>query len=417
MRAEFLSVKRAVQSSNGKNKIKYFHFLILAVKNLSHEKARALAVAIPLALIIAIVGAMTFYIEGVEKDALLASDYFPDILLQQQVGGRTESLLMDRYEDFLSEHKAIKSFFPRIWGYINFSDDKNIGKAFVVMGLDPQYIKSGHVLDATIEKGRMINGDEKYKGIIGKALSNALNCGLGDTIEVSSPSIRKKTSIEVVGIFSSPIQIYTADLLMVNTATAREIVGFYEENEYSDVLIYLKNTSMANVVAADITKAIEGARPLTKATMHTLTIQSFGQRSGFFHLIWFILLINTIIIAWSIMSQISFNLKKEIGILKAIGWDTGDIMILKTIEVFLVSAAGVVTGLLMGAGYMLLDAPGLKRFVIGWADIYPDFPIPLYIDFKTVSLLIVLGILPLLAGTLIPVWRIGSIDPDEAIRR
>lgn len=410
-------MKQHAGSLNEANTIKFFHFLNIAIKNLTHDKAHALAVAVPLAFIIAMVSAMTFYIEGVEKDALLASAYFPDILLQQQVGGRTESLLYDRYQPVLEDNKAIKTFFPRVWGYINFNDKKNVGKAFVVMGLDPEYIASGLLLDAVIENGCMIKKDEDNKGIIGKALSQALNCQLGDTIEVSSPGNRNKMPVEVVGIFSSPIQIYTADLLLVNTRTAQKIAGYYEGNEYSDILIYLKNTAMADLVSNDIIGALEGARPLTKTAMNTLTLQSFGQRSGFFHLIWLILLVNIMIIAWSSMSHISFNAKKEIGILKAIGWDTGDIMILKTMESTMVSAAGVALGLVAGAAYMLMDAPGLKHFVIGWSDIYPDFPIPLYIDPKTVVLLIVLGIVPLLAGTLIPIWRIGCIDPDEAIRK
>ena len=66
---------------------------------------------------------------------------------------------------------------------------------------------------------------------------------------------------------------------------------------------------------------------------------------------------------------------------------------------------------------MFFNAPGLKQFIIGWSDIYPDFPVPLYIDSSTVMLITILGIFPLLAGTLVPIWKIGIIDPDEAIRK
>jgi len=117
------------------------------------------------------------------------------------------------------------------------------------------------------------------------------------------------------------------------------------------------------------------------------------------------------------MSQITFNLRKEIGILKALGWDTGDVMMLKTVETFLMAAFSVITGILIGILYMLGDAPGLKSFIIGWTDIYPEFPIPLYIDIKTVVLIVILGIQPILVGTVIPVWKIGTVDPDEAIKK
>ena len=375
-----------------------------------------LALAIPLSLVIAIVAAVNFCLEGIKRDAMLASDYYPDILVQQQVGGRSESLFLDRYENVLRQMNGIKAFFPRVWGYINFSDQKARDKAFVVMGLEASYIDQGLALDITINQGRSLQQDDRNRGVIGQALAQALDCELGDTIEVTAPNRRQPVPLEVVGIFASPVQIYTADLLLTDSRTAREIFGFYAENEYSDILIYLDNPAMAPAMAQEISNRLEGARPLPKAAMQSLVAQSFGQRSGFFHLIWFILLLNIILIAWSLMSQISFSLRKEIGILKAIGWDTADIMAMKSMETLLVGLASVISGLLLGLAYMLLGAPGLKRFIIGWADIYPDYPIPLYVDGLTVLLIAMLGIFPLLAGTLIPVWRLGCIAPDEAIR-
>jgi ABC-type lipoprotein release transport system permease subunit len=388
------------------------------LKNLFCHKAKALMVVVPLTIIIAIVSGFTFFMEGVEHDALLAVKHSPDILLQQQVGGRTESMYFNRYDNLLQEIDTVKAYFPRSWGYINFPDPKNNDKtkAFVVMGLEPNHIKAGRLIDAAIETGRALIDKDVRKGIIGKAMAKAFKCRVGDTILVSSPGLRDPIPIEVVGIFTSEVQIYTADLLLTDRWTANEILGFLDEDECSDIVIFLKNPAMADVVAQKILSKVSGARPMTRALMQSLTEQSFGQKSGFFHLLWFILLVNVIIIAWSLLGQISFNLKKEIGILKAVGWDTGDIMALKTFETLVIAFLSVLSGLLIGILYMVIDAPGLKRFVIGWADIYPDFPVPLYIEWTTVALIVMLGILPLMAGTIVPIWRIGTIDPDEAIR-
>lgn len=377
-----------------------------------------MAVALPLIVIIAIVSSFTFFMEGIEHDAILAVKHSPDILLQQQVGGRTESMYYNRYDSLLAEIDAIKSHFPRSWGYINYREENPGGKAksFVVMGLDAERIQTGLLIDAAIETGRNLTAEDRRKGIIGKAMAAAFKCRVGDTMQISSPGLPEPIPIEVVGIFTSEVQIYTADLLLVDRLTANEILGFLDEDECSDIVIFLKNQTMADVVARKIVSQFSEARPLTRAVMQSLTEQSFGQKSGFFHLLWFILLINVIILAWSMLGQISFNLKKEIGILKAIGWDTGDVMIMKTFETSIIAILSVSTGLAAGIVYMLLDAPGLKGFVLGWAEIYPDFPIPLYIEWTTMFLIALMGIIPLLAGTIIPVWKIGTIDPDEAIR-
>jgi hypothetical protein len=138
-------------------------------------------VAVPLTIIIAIVSGFTFFMEGVEHDALLAVRHSPDILLQQQVGGRTESMYFSRYDDFLQEIDVVKSYFPRSWGYINFPDSKNNGKtkAFVVMGLESDHIKAGRLIDAVIETGRDLIDKDVRKGIIGKAMAKAFKCQEG----------------------------------------------------------------------------------------------------------------------------------------------------------------------------------------------------------------------------------------------
>ncbi|MGD8846271.1 MAG: FtsX-like permease family protein [Desulfobacteraceae bacterium] len=380
-------------------------------------KGKAMMVVLPLGLIVSIVSAFSFFFEGVKQDALLAASHYPDILIQQQVGGRTESLLFDRYDDLLSEIKEIRSYHPRSWGYINHTDKTDSTKAFVVMGLDPEFIDAGLFIDASIEHGRSLTKFDTNQGIVGKALAAAFNCRIGDHIEVSSPGLRQPVLIEVVGIFDSAVEIYSADLLLVPRPTANKILGFLDENECSDIMIYMTNPAMVPSAVATITQTIDGAYPLTKDAMQRLSELSFGQKSGLFHLLWFVLLFNVLIIAWSMVGQISFNLRKEIGILKAIGWDTEDIILVKTFETITIGIIAVLTGLTTGIAFMLMGAPGIKGMIIGWANVYPDFSIPLYVDATTIFVIVILGIIPLLVGALIPVWRIGTIDPDLAIRQ
>jgi ABC-type lipoprotein release transport system permease subunit len=380
-------------------------------------KGRTMMVVLPLALIISIVSAFSFFIEGVKQDALLAASHYPDILLQQQVGGRTESLYFDRYDDDLSKIKGVQSYHPRSWGYINHSISTDSSKAFVVMGLDPEFIGASRFIDASIERGRSLTKSDTNQGIVGKAMAAAFNCRIGDHIEVSSPGLRQPVLIEVVGIFDTAVEIYSADLLLVPRPTANKILGFLDENECSDIMIYMADPAMVPSAVSTIIQKIDGAHPLTKDAMQRLAKLSFGQKSGVFHLLWFILLFNVLIIAWSMVGQISFNLRKEIGILKAIGWDTEDIILVKTFETITIGIIAVLAGLTTGVVFMLMGAPGIKGMIIGWSNIYPDFSIPLYVDATTIVAIVLLGIIPLLVGALIPVWRIGTIDPDLAIRQ
>jgi putative ABC transport system permease protein len=395
---------------------KYFNFFAVAAKNITSNRSQSFFIAAPLSFIIAIVSAITFYMEGVEHDALLAANSLPDILLQQQVGGRTESLLFDRYEDILKKIAGVDQIIPRIWGYISYEDKHDNSKAFVLMGMAPQFVNSGKVFKTVVEKGRTLSDNDIDKALVGNAVAEAFGASVGDIIEVSSPDMRRKYPLEIIGTFDSEVQIYTADLLLVPLDTGRKIFGFYEESEYSDILLYLNDPSRADTIAQEISSQIEGARPITKRAMYRLTELSFNQRSGNFQLLWLVLLLNILIISWSAMSNLSHNQKQQIGILKAIGWSTEDIMLLKILEMGMVSFTAVLAGILAGLLYMLADAPGLKKMLIGWSDIYPDFPIPLYVEWQTVFFLMVLGVLPIMATILVPIWKSSLIEPVKMIR-
>ncbi len=399
--------------------MKYVLYFGIACQYLRKNKYQALSLIIPLTFIIFLLAAMSFFRAGVEKDALLSVHHFPDILLQQQVGGHSETLRFYQYRAFLEGLEELKAFYPRAWGYVQFKNQKEQDKSFLVMGIPTAAIQSGDFMQMTLEQGLFISDDEEFTGVIGKALARSMNCAVGDTVQIQLPGAHIPVPVKVVGIFTSSVQIYSADLMVVSLATARKILGllpFLEES--SDVLVYLKNPQSAALVADTIAAQAQvmGARPISKEVMLAMTEQAFGQKSGTFQLLWLILLINVVLIAWSLMSQLTFGYKKEIGILKAIGWDTGDVIALKTIETLIIGFTSTTAGILGGIVYMLFDAPLLKSFIIGWTSVYPDFPIPLYIEWSTVFILICLGVFPLLAGTIFPIWKIGSEDPDDLIK-
>ena len=174
------------------------------------------------------------------------------------------------------------------------------------MGLDPEFLNEGKMIDVAIGKGKSLKENDTNQGIMGRALANTLKCDVGDTVLIDSLDLDNKIPVEVTGIFDSSVQIFTADLLLVNLETARKILGFSNPHEVSDILIYLANQNYSNYIAYNITKLIEETRPLTKPDMLKLTEQCFGQKSGFFYLVWFIMLANIIIIAWSMMCDNRF---------------------------------------------------------------------------------------------------------------
>jgi len=121
-------------------------------------------------------------------------------------------------------------------------------------------------------------------------------------------------------------------------------------------------------------------------------------------------------VAWAEGMSVGTNMKREIGILKAIGWGVGDIIEMKVMEALQIGFFSFVVGTIIGFGYILIDAPGIKSYFIGWASIYPNFPIPIYISPENIFLVFCISIFPLLFAMMVPAWLIGIMEPDEAIR-
>jgi ABC-type lipoprotein release transport system permease subunit len=109
--------------------------------------------------------------------------------------------------------------------------------------------------------------------------------------------------------------------------------------------------------------------------------------------------------------------KKEIGILKAIGWETSDVIVMKFWEGMVISLSSFLTGILFAYVHVfftssILFEPALK----GWAVLYPQFKLVPFIDASQVATLFFLTVVPYTVATIIPSWRAATVDPDAVMR-
>ena len=128
-------------------------------------------------------------------------------------------------------------------------------------------------------------------------------------------------------------------------------------------------------------------------------------------------LLAFIIFAWDKASGLSLEERKEIGILKAIGWETSDVILMKFWEGMVISLSSFLAGVLLGYVHVFLTSSMLFEPVLkGWAVLYPQFkPIP-FIDASQVAALFFLTVVPYTVATIIPSWRAATVDPDSVMR-
>lgn len=116
-------------------------------------------------------------------------------------------------------------------------------------------------------------------------------------------------------------------------------------------------------------------------------------------------------------SGLSAEELREIGVLKAIGWNTSDVIAMKLWEGALISIGAFLLGTVLSYLHVFsFDAALFASVLKGWSVIYPDFSLTPMIDGLQMAALFFLTVLPYTAATIVPIWRAATADPDQVMR-
>jgi ABC-type lipoprotein release transport system permease subunit len=122
-------------------------------------------------------------------------------------------------------------------------------------------------------------------------------------------------------------------------------------------------------------------------------------------------------VAWNQASAVSSESRREVGILKSLGFSTLDVLEIRLVESIILGIVSASISVFTAIVYDLyLGAPIIRDFMLGWASVYPSFPLPILVNLSSVSILYAVALFPLLVGSLIPAWKSAITEPDIAMR-
>jgi len=379
-----------------------------AVKCIFTYKARTVSIVSSLVIAIMVLGAVAFLADGLEKEAELSAAFAPDVTVQYLQAGRQIPIPM-KYAEVIDRLDGVKTA-PRVWGYVYFHN-----RLYTVMGIDPSKMPIPKEINLAIAPGRFLKVDDRRAAVVGDFLAKSFGLRVGDVIVLYDQSMRP-FNVTVVGIFTMDVRLYTADLILIPIEDAR---AFFEVGEdlATDLCVYVESRAQSRFVAEQILKNIPNARVLTREVLREALLAAYGARSGFVSVVWLILLVSAMLVAWNQASAVSTEARREVGILKALGFGTSDILEVRLVEAVVLGALSASIGIFLAIIYVVyFGAPVLKEFMLGWAAIYPEFPLSLHIKFSTLFTLYAIGVFPLLVGSVIPAWTSAITEPDVAMR-
>jgi ABC-type lipoprotein release transport system permease subunit len=250
---------------------------------------------------------------------------------------------------------------------------------------------------------------------VGKGVSDARFAGTGGEL-VLTDSRGIGMTFQVVGVFTSESDMLTNDLILIGKDDVRRLFGM-PSDKATDLVVDVYNPSEVSNIARKIKGLLPDTRPITKSEIIRTYDTVFNWRSGMVLTMFFGAIIAFCILAWDKATGLSADEKQEIGILKAIGWETSDILELKFWEGMIISLTAFLTGLILAYVHVFFFgafflAPALK----GWSVLFPPFRLMPYLDLYQVIVLLFLTVVPYVASTIIPSWKSAITDPDVVMR-
>ena len=316
----------------------------------------------------------------------------PEMVIQRMVAGRHE-LIPVSYADKIKTIRGVSSVKGRFWGYYY---DPIVGANYTLMVPEDDQLTPGTIA-------------------IGEGISRTRLAFEGDTIEFRAYD-GAIIHLEIKKMLSSKSELVSSDLVLISEGDFRKLFGT-SRGYATDLTLKVKNTRELPTIAVKIAELLPDTRQIMRDEILRTYDAVFNWRGGIMIVILLGAMLAFIIFAWDKASGLSSEERREIGILKAIGWETSDVILMKFWEGMVVSLSSFLSGVLLAYAHVFLASSVLFEPVLkGWAILYPKFRIIPFIDASQIAALFFLTVIPYTVATIIPSWRAATVDPDTVMR-
>ena len=203
---------------------------------------------------------------------------------------------------------------------------------------------------------------------------------------------------------------------MISPTGFNRLFGLSGEDA-TDLSVTVLNKKEIPTIAGKIVDRLPDTRAITRDEILRTYEAVFDWRGGIMIAILAGAVLAFLIFAWDKAAGLSAEERREIGILKAIGWETTDVLQMKFWEGMIVSLSSFLLGVIFAYFHVFYASATLFEPVLkGWAVLYPNFRLTPFISGYQIVILFFLTVLPYTVATIIPAWRAATIDPDVIMR-
>lgn len=384
--------------------------LAFAVGALGRHRRRTLTLGVALAFTVAMLSSAIMLTDALRAEYAAVASTSPDLTVQRLVAGRPA--LVDRsVASAIRQIPGVIGVRPRVWGYYFIP---SLQGNLTVVGVDPARADVRRDL-GRIVRGRGLRAGSRGEMVLGDALAKFLGTEIGDEIGLPGEGARP-VFLTTVGFFESESALWTADALVTGENEARALLRM-PAHSATDLAVRLSTPDEASVVSRKVSELLPDARVIDRRLLARTYELTFSERGGLLFAALLPTLAAMLVLAWDRMTGLGSAERREIGILRTLGWATADVLAAKIWESSLLAIVASVAGICAAYVYVFLaQAPGLADVLLGWSSFYPPLDLRPVVTGTQVLTIASAAVVPFVALSVVPAWRAASTDPDRALR-
>lgn len=368
------------------------NILDFTLSSLLRRRGKNIALLAVYTLVVYGLASVLFFTHAIRREASVVLKAAPEVVVQRVTAGRHD-LIPERFINAIREIKGTGSVRGRLWGYY-FDPLWGANYTLVV----PE--------DHTLADGILSVGP-------GVARLSALRENSVILMKAHDGSFM---NFRIKEVLPAESELVAADLILISASDFRKLTGI-AEGLFTDITLTVRNPREVPTVVRKISKVLPDTRPITREEILRTYEAVFDWRGGLLLAILSGAVLAFLIFAWEKASGLSAEERQEIGILKAIGWETSDVILMKFWEGTTVSLTAFLLGNILAYVHVFFASGAVFAPVLkGWSVLYPEFRLVPFIDFSQIAALFFLTVVPYTVATIVPSWRAATTDPDAVMR-
>lgn len=368
-----------------------------ALAAMARQRAKNLGLLLVHSLLVFSLASVMLLSGALRQEAVQLLADAPDVVAQRLQMGRHALSHADDIEP-LRRLRGVQRVEGRLWGYLY---DTSTG--------------ANYTLQVPSAEGAPDLLPPSGEALIGEGVARLRRVQAGQRIYLVAPA-GEFLNLKVRAVLPAGAASVSSDMVLLSADDFRRFYRL-DPQDFTDIALRVRNPKEVAKVAEKTGLALRQHRIVTRSDLLRTYESVFSWREGLLLAMLAAAVLAFGILAFDKASGLSAQERREIGILKAVGWDTRDVIHMKLWEAGLIAGTSFLAGGLAAYVHVFVfGAPLLAPVLKGWSVLFPRSLSPFTVDGLQLATLALLAVLPYLIAIVVPIWRTASSDPDAVMR-